>query len=76
MACESCHKNQQFKGVAFATCASCHRDPHAPKQTESCATCHTVATWRTRRFDHARTKFALKGEHQTTACVACHVRPA
>lgn len=76
VACESCHKNQQFKGVAFATCASCHRDPHAPKQPESCATCHTVASWRTRRFDHARTKFALKGEHQTTACVACHARPA
>ena len=76
VACESCHKNQQFKGVAFATCASCHRDPHTPKQPESCASCHTVASWRTRRFDHARTKFALKGEHQTTACVACHVRPA
>ncbi len=76
VACESCHKNQQFKGLAFARCDSCHRDPHTPKQAESCATCHTATSWRTRRFDHERTAFALKGQHQTTACVACHVKPA
>jgi hypothetical protein len=76
VACESCHKNGQFKGVAFATCASCHRDPHTPKAAEACATCHTTATWRTRRFDHATTKFALAGKHATVACAGCHVRPA
>lgn len=76
VACESCHRNQQFKGLAFARCDSCHRDPHTPRQSEACATCHTAASWRTRRFDHARTTFALKGRHEITACVACHVRPA
>ncbi len=76
VACAACHKNQQFKGLAFATCDSCHRDPHTPKQAESCAACHTAASWRTRRFDHERTKFVLKGQHQTTACAACHVKPA
>lgn len=76
VACESCHRNGQFKGVAFATCASCHRDPHTPRAAEACASCHTTATWRTRRFDHATTKFALAGRHATVACAACHVRPA
>lgn len=76
VACESCHRNQQFKGVAFATCASCHRDPHTPKAAEACTSCHTTASWRTRRFDHATTTFALVGKHQTVACAACHVRPA
>lgn len=76
VACESCHKNQQYKGVAFATCTSCHADPHTPKAAEACTACHTAATWRSRRFDHATTKFLLLGRHQTTACVDCHVRPA
>lgn len=76
VACESCHKNQQFKGIAFATCTACHSDPHTPKATEACTACHTAASWRTRRFDHTTTKFALLGKHQSTACAACHVRPA
>ena len=76
VACESCHKNQVFKGVAFARCNDCHTDPHTPKMTESCASCHTAASWRARRVDHARTKFPLLGKHQTTACAECHVRPA
>lgn len=76
VACESCHKNQQYKGVAFATCTACHTDPHTPKAAEACTACHTPATWRTRRFDHTTTKFPLVGKHQTTGCVDCHVRPA
>jgi hypothetical protein len=76
VACESCHKNQQFKGLAFSTCTSCHTDPHAPKAAEACTACHTPATWRTRRFDHATTTFPLLGKHRTTACADCHVRPA
>lgn len=76
VACESCHKNQVFKGLPFAKCNDCHSDPHTPKMTEACATCHTPATWRTRRVDHARTSFPLVGKHQTTACASCHVRPA
>ncbi len=74
--CESCHKNQVFKGLPFAKCNDCHTDPHTPKMTETCASCHTAASWRTRRVDHARTKFPLLGKHQTTACASCHVRPA
>lgn len=76
VACESCHKNQVFKGLAFTRCSDCHTDPHTPKMAESCASCHTSASWRARRFDHARTKFPLLGRHQTTACAECHVRPA
>lgn len=76
VACESCHKAQHYKGVAFAKCDDCHRDPHTPRMTEACTSCHTVATWRTRRFDHTTTKFPLLGKHQTTACAECHTRSA
>lgn len=76
VACEACHKSGQFKGVAFASCTSCHTDPHTPKATEACTACHTTATWRTRRFDHTATKFPLLGKHQATGCVDCHVKPA
>jgi len=76
VACESCHKNQQYKGIAFATCTACHADPHTPKATASCTTCHSPASWRSRRFDHQATRFPLAGRHQAVACAECHVRPA
>lgn len=76
VACASCHQNQVFKGLAFARCNDCHTDPHTPRMNEACATCHTAASWRTRRVDHARTRFPLLGKHETTVCAACHVRPA
>ncbi|MGE0362575.1 MAG: cytochrome c3 family protein [Vicinamibacterales bacterium] len=78
VACESCHKKQQYKGIAFATCTACHADPHSPKATAACTSCHapTATSWRSRRFDHAATRFPLAGRHQAVACVECHVRPA
>lgn len=75
--CAKCHANQQFKGVAFSTCASCHRDPHRPAQGAACASCHaSTDSWRTRQVDHGRTIFALLGRHQKTECAACHKQPA
>lgn len=76
VACESCHKNQQYKGVAFAACTACHTDPHTPKATAACTSCHSPASWRSRRFDHQTTRFPLAGRHQAVACAECHVRPA
>lgn len=76
VACASCHKNKQFKGTAFSSCASCHQDPHKPAMGSNCASCHTEASWRTTKVDHARTAFPLRGKHATVACARCHVRPA
>ncbi len=75
-ACPSCHANGRFKGVAFASCSSCHRDPHQSRLGAACASCHSESAWRTAKFDHARTAFALRGKHQTVRCASCHVKPA
>jgi hypothetical protein len=76
VACESCHKNKQYKGVAFSSCASCHADPHKAKLGPSCASCHTETAWRTTKVDHAKTAFPLRGKHATVECAKCHTRPA
>ena len=74
--CVSCHKDKRFKGTPFASCASCHADPHRARLGTSCRTCHTDAAWRTTKVDHARTGFPLRGKHAAVACVRCHVKPA
>ncbi len=44
-ACEKCHAAKVWKGIKFASCVDCHKDPHA-KPLGTCATCHTTATFR------------------------------
>ena len=75
-ACEKCHVARVFKGIAFASCASCHKDPHRQAQGATCTACHTTDNWRSRRFDHTKTAFALTGAHQRVDCVSCHKQPA
>ena len=74
--CAKCHKSKLFKDVAFASCTSCHKTPHAPTFSTACTSCHTTAAWRSVKVDHARTRFPLVGAHQRVECVKCHVRPA
>lgn len=76
VACESCHKNKQYKGIAFASCSSCHADPHKSKLGTACASCHADTAWRTTKVDHARTAFPLRGKHASVECAKCHVKPA
>ena len=76
VACESCHKNKQFKGIAFSSCASCHVDPHKAKLGPVCTTCHTDTAWHTTKVDHAKTAFPLRGKHATVDCAKCHTKPA
>ncbi len=75
-ACATCHVNQRFKGIKFASCADCHRDPHERSLGATCASCHTSDTWRTRTVNHARTGFPLLAKHDTVACASCHKQPA
>jgi hypothetical protein len=91
-ACEWCHVNKTFKGIRFASCTNCHRDPHRPApivaagtqrvvaQTPgvpaTCTSCHTTATWRTRKVNHdTQTAFPLLGRHASVDCAACHTQP-
>ncbi len=45
VACEKCHATKGYKGVRFAACTDCHKDPHS-KPLGACATCHTTTSFR------------------------------
>ncbi len=87
--CDKCHPAaagaasdpslRRFRGVAFAECSSCHRDPHQARLGPRCASCHTTAGWAARTaattsFDHDRTSYPLRGRHATVACDRCHAQ--
>jgi len=65
----------RYRPVDFASCASCHNDPHAGRMGPNCASCHTSAGWSRLalgRFDHGRTRYPLTGLHVQVACSKCH----
>jgi hypothetical protein len=76
VACARCHVNGVFKGLAFGSCTSCHREPHQPSFGAVCTSCHTTTSWRTEKVNHARTAFPLIGRHATVACTSCHKQSA
>ena len=74
--CLDCHKElkaQLAKGAGF--------HGHIPKPQLACNSCHhehqgkdfALIEWEPRKFDHARTGFALKGKHAALDCAKCHV---
>jgi hypothetical protein len=79
--CEPCHAKRTaegirvvYAGLAFGACSDCHADPHKGKLPGACSGCHTTADWRAagKSFDHAKTRFPLKGKHGQVACFGCH----
>ena len=80
--CNRCHnktlqdgKTIQYTHMEFATCNVCHNDPHAGKFKEACSTCHTTEDFHhvvKSKFDHAMTRFPLRGRHASLKCAACH----
>jgi len=84
VACIKCHKMttrdgrkfQEFAGLTYKNCSSCHADPHKSRFGQDCAECHTTESFyagkaRT-RFDHISTGFPLENKHTTVACNTCH----
>jgi len=73
-ACSSCHVAGKKYRDAPSECSSCHRadDRHRGALGKDCASCHQPAAWKQTRFDHGKTRFALKGSHQQVSCAACH----
>ena len=73
--CKECHKSAMFK-QAPKDCFSCHKkdDKHNATLGEPCADCHSEQEWKATRFDHGRTKFALRNAHArpTARCESCH----
>lgn len=76
--CDKCHgKPPKWKGIAFATCESCHKDPHAKRfAPKACEACHNESTWkvdeRQMRTDHP--KLSLANGHAEVKCERCHDR--
>lgn len=64
-----------YRPITFAKCNDCHSDPHKGRLTGSCASCHETTNWEAidrRDFNHAATRYPLKGGHARVACAACH----
>lgn len=82
--CVNCHpvstrngeKFQQFTGLKFANCNSCHADPHQGKFGQDCKSCHSEQSFLTVKgisnFDHSKTGFPLENKHRAVLCSSCH----
>jgi len=76
--CDACHVAGKKFREAPTACFDCHRkqDVHQGKLGKDCASCHTTTTFAKTDFDHAKTRFALKGAHGRVACADCHRDPS
>lgn len=77
--CAACHKSSSFK-EAPSDCLSCHKkdDKHEATLGTACQDCHTERAWKpAARFDHDKTRFALRNAHAERAvtCASCHAGP-
>jgi hypothetical protein len=75
VACEKCHEPKKKYWEAPSDCNSCHKkdDVHKGSLGPKCADCHTDNDWKEKaKFDHDKTRFALKGKHADAKCVDCH----
>jgi nitrate/TMAO reductase-like tetraheme cytochrome c subunit len=81
--CVKCHKIetrngksfQNFVGLAYNSCASCHVDVHKGKFGKTCESCHNTTGFKNIKaasFDHNKTNFPLVGRHQIVKCADCH----
>lgn len=72
--CAECHKAGEKFRKAPSRCIDCHTDddPHKGELGPQCQSCHSVADWKTVKFDHSKTRFPLFGKHQDATCGACH----
>ncbi|WP_340111140.1 cytochrome c3 family protein [Maribellus mangrovi] len=82
--CVKCHaitvqngkEVQQFTGVKFASCTSCHEDVHQNKFGNDCTKCHNEFSFKqintATTFNHNQTDYPLLGKHQNIDCVKCH----
>jgi hypothetical protein len=82
--CVKCHrinttdgkKFQQFSGIQYTNCTSCHKDPHSNKFGQNCRQCHSEESFKviqgTNKFDHNKTDYKLEGKHLIVNCKSCH----
>jgi hypothetical protein len=72
--CASCHVPPKKHREAPSACYGCHKkdDHHKGKLGTACANCHGETSWKQTRFDHSKTRFALKNSHANVPCETCH----
>lgn len=72
--CDSCHSGNLYRDRLQTACIACHRkdDKHKNTLGTDCARCHVERDWKEARFDHDKSRFALRGKHQDIECKACH----
>ena len=82
--CSRCHpfetvngsRFQEFRGVAFASCTNCHKDPHQGKFGQDCRRCHSEESFEiikgVNNFDHSKTNYPLVDKHLSVDCKECH----
>jgi hypothetical protein len=82
--CIKCHKIetiegkkfQEFKGIEYSNCTSCHKDPHQNKFGQTCTQCHSEESFQVvkgvKNFDHNKTNFKLEEKHLGVNCKSCH----
>lgn len=73
--CTSCHTGHLHKVKLQQDCVSCHRkdDKHKESLGTQCGSCHTERSWKEpAKFDHDKSAFPLRGQHQRTDCKDCH----
>jgi hypothetical protein len=70
-----------LSGVSGSAQAQASAGTHSPHGNLNvpCQNCHTASGWKPIRavpeFDHNRTKYPLRGMHQSVTCIQCHVKP-
>jgi hypothetical protein len=87
--CLDCHTTDkahrvfkyQWPHLEQQKCLSCHEDTHKNNLSSKfrggqCLTCHTQETWKLEHFDHAVTKYPLRGKHAGLECTECHKQKA
>lgn len=65
----------KLTGIKHDGCVDCHKDIHAGKFSQVCATCHNTSGWKNvnrSEFDHSKTRYPLQGKHALLACEKCH----
>jgi hypothetical protein len=82
--CLKCHKvkmiegnkYQEFRGIQYSNCTSCHKDPHQNQFGQNCRQCHSEESFQIvkgiKNFDHNKTNFKLEEKHLIVNCKSCH----
>lgn len=79
VACGACHGTPParvtWRGLDFASCTSCHSDPHRGELGSQCTSCHSESGWKDVRMGRGQHPgLSLGGGHATVACASCHDR--